>query len=873
MRGMEVFMPQPAYLDELAMGYADFKISAAMLGPRSSAQDLARTSQVSNVLTEQLLDDIAAFREKIYDSEHLKKNYSQIHFDEIIYPNKLGHNTIETITDKRQQRHRFPWHERSLIVSALTLRLLRTLDEKAAYYLLDFVRDREPQVWKKALTGLVMAYVQHEQKPTFIPPEHLRRDLAILREDPDVAQALLEITEHLARPETEQEAWDKHIGKVKFDDKFEFFQQVPHWFLPFYPDNPVLREHIADPELRDLLLQTNEWRPDALKYAFCLHYRQLSLEERKSTLDELRQSRADERRYHFIRHLYPGFDKAEALRRSREVPDCIRQIRFFLRYFSDDRFRDVVLEKVPLYNSSLGQLLLSDQSQIRQQAMWFYVQGKEEEALLYFLQIPHADSDALFFHSKQAEILKKLKRYDEAIDCLEDLLVKYPKDTGLLRETRDCYILKSSFNQTLFYSQRLLDLEPENVENWSCAGMVLCNLRRYEESLEYLKQAEVMAPHLLENLRNLASCYCQKGDYEQELPYRQRVVELESEEVENWAYLGVALGLLKRYEEAIEQHEKAEALNPNLPWNLRCLAWCYRQKEDYEQELHYRQRVAELEPENAANWTDIGAALFFLKCYDEAIEQCKKAEELDPKMLWNLKVLAILYREKKDYEQELPYRQRVAELQPENAENLGMVGAAFRDLKRYDKAIKQHKKAETLDPNLVWNLKGLAWCYREKEDYEQESPYRQRVAELEPENAENWFELAKSQFKLQHRDEAIGSIEKAIALAPDDASTSHLAGWACFVSGCIPEAKQHFLRCIELNYGKDHAPMNLGHISLIEQNEPEALAYYQRSFELTEDVPKLLEGFEDDYKYLKPHGIQHDYYWRVVRQAQAAAGV
>ena len=53
---------------------------------------------------------------------------------------------------------------------------------------------------------------------------------------------------------------------------------------------------------------------------------------------------------------------------------------------------------------------------------------------------------------------------------------------------------------------------------------------------------------------------------------------------------------------------------------------------------------------------------------------------------------------------------------------------------------------------------------------------------------------------------------------------------------------------------------------------PEALAYYQRGFELVEDVEEHLEGYEDDYQYLAPHGIQREHYWRVVRQAQAGAG-
>jgi tetratricopeptide (TPR) repeat protein len=939
-RGLGKIVPPDAYFDTYKQGYYDFKLASANLDQATSSDELARVSQLANLLSEALAVDIANFRGKIYDSDHLKSLYPKINFEEIILPKKLGLNTIETIVEKRQERSRHPWHERSLIVSALTLRLLRRFDEKAVYHLLDFVRDREELVWKKALTGLVMAYQHHEQKEGFKAVTNLREDLGILRDDPVVAEALLEITEWLARGE-EDEKMGKDAEKIKFDQKFEFFQQIPNWFLPFYPNNPVLQEQIHDPELRELILNTDFWQPDALKYAACLRYSQFSPEEQQEYLRELRkQHLRDNVRYNFIRHLSSGLDKEAALRRSREVLNHVRQLRFFLQYFDGGAFRDFVLEKAPLYQSNLIQFILREQWQNKLRAIWLYLEDKYDEAIPCFQLVLSKEPNHLFFRSRLGRMYHDKGKFDEAIESLLLVVEYYPTDTWALYFIASCYSKKRDYEECLAYRQKIVEIEPKVATYWSDLSIALSNLERYDEAIEKLKKAaeldpnfalnfsriawyygklrdyeqccyygqkaidlgtenaaswgmfgaalenferfdeaiekrkkaEELDPKLVWNLRGLASCFHNKKDYELCLEYRQKIVEIEPNVATNWSDLGNALANLERYDEAIEKRKKAEELNSQLIWNLKGLAWCYNKIRDYEIARAYRQKVLELEPEDATNWSTLGAALENLERWEEAIEKRKKAGELDPDFALNFSRIAWCYGKLRDYEQCCYYGQKAINLDIENADCWGMFGAALEYLERFDEAIEKRKKAEELDPKLVWNLRGLASCFQNKKDYEQCLAYHLKVVALEPADASNWFSLGKIYFHLNQPQPALKSIKKGLNLAPEDLDALHAAGWAYFVGNHLSEAKGHFQKSLTLGFAKRHADMNLGHIFLIEKNEPKALEHYQHSFEKADDIPRHLKGFEEDFQYLERNGITAEDYWRVIRQAQAAAG-
>lgn len=62
-----------------------------------------------------------------------------------------------------------PWHEKCIAVSAITLSLINCFDKAKVLVLFDFYNDRQPQVWQRALTGLLMAAFIYDKRMDLYP--------------------------------------------------------------------------------------------------------------------------------------------------------------------------------------------------------------------------------------------------------------------------------------------------------------------------------------------------------------------------------------------------------------------------------------------------------------------------------------------------------------------------------------------------------------------------------------------------------------------------------------------------------------------------------------------------------------------------------
>ena len=196
-----------------------------------------------------------------------------------------------------------PWHQRCLVVSALTLSLLNCFDENKFLLLADFYLDREQGIWQRAFTGLLLSFNQYDNRITLYPKlmerlgafaddEHFGTDIERLyvqiikaqgtekvtqkfREDilPDIAKIESRLKEKLdldnILPEEYMEDknpnWellfsdtpgliekieqmsqmqmdgnDLFMGTFSMLKHFDFFQETANWFLPFFRGNEAL---------------------------------------------------------------------------------------------------------------------------------------------------------------------------------------------------------------------------------------------------------------------------------------------------------------------------------------------------------------------------------------------------------------------------------------------------------------------------------------------------------------------------------------------------------------------------------------------------------------------------------------------------------
>ncbi|MEZ4988321.1 MAG: hypothetical protein R2795_25390 [Saprospiraceae bacterium] len=92
-------------------------------------------------------------------------------------------------------------------------------------------------------------------------------------------------------------------------------------------------------------------------------------------------------------------------------------------------------------------------------------------------------------------------------------------------------------------------------------------------------------------------------------------------------------------------------------------------------------------------------------------------------------------------------------------------------------------------------------------------------------------------------------------LEPENAWNLSCIGWVYFVNNNLTSSKKYFEEVINVEIDK-HALMNLGHIALCQEQKQLAMNYYQDSIMKFEDVRTFIEGFKDDFQYVRRNDIE-----------------
>jgi tetratricopeptide (TPR) repeat protein len=231
-------------------------------------------------------------------------------FDVIWLSDKYADSDFQFIQAIRSSQS-LPWHQKSLVVSALTLSLLNCFDENKFLLLADFYSDREQGTWQRAFTGLIVAFYQYngriklypklmQRLEAFADDEYFGKDIELIyiqlikalgtekvtkkfREDilPDIARIESKLKEKLdldnilpeesmedknpnwemlfsdspglmekieQMSQLQMEGNDLFMGTFSMLKNFKFFRETSNWFLPFYRTNEELLHALPQDE-------------------------------------------------------------------------------------------------------------------------------------------------------------------------------------------------------------------------------------------------------------------------------------------------------------------------------------------------------------------------------------------------------------------------------------------------------------------------------------------------------------------------------------------------------------------------------------------------------------------------------------------------
>ena len=291
--------------------------------------------------------------------------------------------------------------------------------------------------------------------------------------------------------------------------------------------------------------------------------------------------------------------------------------------------------------------------------------------------------------------------------------------------------------------------------------------------------------------------------------------------------------------------------------------------EEYEEILSFLKKI------NAYNWIEAPVYKSFLfygqGCYENEYRDSllcyDKAIELNPKYALAYYNRGIVLNKLERQEEALDSFDKAIELNPKDALAYYNRGTVLGELERQEEALDSFDKAIKLNPKYALAYYNRGTVLGELGRQEEALDSYDKAIELNPKDASAYYNRGTVLGELERQEEALDSYDKAIELNPKDANAWHSKGWLYLLQHQLKEAKKALLKAWELST-KEHntAPMNLGHIELLQNNQQRAIEWYQKSILLWEDRNVFFRGMKADYQELKmqSQGITPEAYQSII---------
>ncbi|MFO8087168.1 MAG: tetratricopeptide repeat protein [Bacteroidales bacterium] len=527
------------------------------------------------------------------------------------------HYTIkeQQLIEKLFKQDLLEWYERAVMITAITLSLLRTFDVKKFHLLFDIYRFQEDQNYQRALTGLLLALFRHNKRLFLYPEleERLEQEYQANPFEDDTESMIIQLlkakdTDRVTRklqeeimPELiklqpkiqEKLDLDKLLGQEDFQDQnpeweeffedspglmdklqeltdmqlegndvfmstfarlkhFAFFNRVPNWFLPFYNENPTAEESLAG------------------EHAF---------PDPSALIESIAGSQhmCNSDKYSFVLNL-------------KHLPDQQKQMMGNMIKAEFDQMKEVAEDENLINQQSKNKKIITQ-----------YIQD-----LYRFFKIHpmHTELDDIFSY--------RMDFYNK------DFYDKIVRNDAITRRIAEYYFSKKHFDKAEEVFEMLLEKQPEDpMEIFEKLAYSCEKQQNYEKAVDFYKKAELFDTNRLWNLKKIAYNYQMLKQADQAIDFYKQAEKIAKEDI----YIKIQLGNTYLAKEdctkALEYYHQAKQIAPDNYHIWRPLAWCSFVSGDFEQGGFYLKQLMEIE-DNKYDLMNAGHVAFCLNNKEEA---------------------------------------------------------------------------------------------------------------------------------------------------------------------------------------------------------------------------------------------------------------
>lgn len=380
------------------------------------------------------------------------------------------------------------------------------------------------------------------------------------------------------------------------------------------------------------------------------------------------------------------------------------------------------------------------------------------------------DDRNLFVWRGLAMALFRLGREADAEQALSTAQALVPS-SGFTRAIRaEWRLIRNRLPEARAELDEALRLEPGVSWHWQLLGRLEDQSGHADAAAKAYRVALRLSPGNPEAAQGLGRQQAHAGELD-----KARVTLSQSKQggrEEGMTWLAIANGELqrKRYAAAESAFRKAAELAPDMPQGFlgmglvmtntnraaEALTW-------YEQALALPAPAREFTAETLQNRA---ATQLMLNNRQAALADAERAIELSPGLTSAHRLLGGLWMEARDYQRAVAAFRQVVEQRAATADDLASLGEALEKSGDKPGASEALQQAERLEPKNIHVLQALAGFHGRSGELQQALGYLDRALAIDSANASSWSSKGYAQLKLGQLEAAMASLQTAVSLNP-----------------------------------------------------------------------------------------------------------
>ena len=357
--------------------------------------------------------------------------------------------------------------------------------------------------------------------------------------------------------ELQMDGADVYISTFAALKSFPFFNNTMNWLLPFDATHSSINKLFSHKKNLFSAMMQSPFLCNSDKYSFCLSLQQMPLAQQNMMTNSF--SAESEQ----VQELMDEDALTQPAIPAKTIANQYIQdlYRLYTLHTHKNELNNPLKEILTIYQTPLFQLLFPTSDTRQQLAEFYFSKDLYVEALEQFEQLQVTEQTAERFQ-KIGYCYQQLNQLTQAITAYEQADLLQPQNRWTMRRLALCLKRTGSYAKALIYYQNCDKLSPDNINLLLQIGQCQTELQLYDEAIATYFKADYLSPDNVQIRRIIAWCYLIAGKTTEACNYYEKLLTISHESID-YLNAGHAYWVVGDVEKAMYAYQQSLTSAPN----------------------------------------------------------------------------------------------------------------------------------------------------------------------------------------------------------------------------------------------------------------------------------------------------------------------